>query len=555
MNIRNRLILSVFLAFGLVLGAPAKASEPPVFSQAELDSMLAPVALYPDSVLSHVLIAATYPLEVVQAARWSRNHPGLHGEDAVEAVEYKPWDPSVKALAAFPELLRRMDDDLDWTQRLGDAFLIQEADVLASIQYLRDEAYASGNLRSNDYVRVVRETEYIYIEPRRTRVVYVPYYDPRVVYTSWRWHHHRPYYWSRPSGFNVSIGFHWGSGYHIRPDFYFSSFHWQRRHVVSVHHHHVHLHDWKKPHKRFHSGRDVARHDGARHWKHNPTHRRGVSYHAKVDRSRFVQARTSSLQQRGGRDSGPVAQTKSGQRELAVQRRSELRQLSSRGSDGGGDANRSSLRSASATRGSNSSRQALRSSRGDVSASSRSSLGPRSDRSATVSRSSRGDSSSRGTSGADDLGGRLKVTGDDNRNTSSVQRRSSRASASSRPARRSSPSVSRSSSDRASGVSNRKGAVESRRSLLDSRREATPSRSVQRSRSTSRVERSAPQRSSRSSVRSSRSESPGRSSRSSIQSSRGSAPSRSGRSDSVKRSSGSDRSKAARRVRSRDDDR
>src|SRR6056297_4152988 len=124
------IVLAAFLALGLASAERASAQAPDGFSQAELDQMLAPIALYPDTVLSHVLIAATYPLEVVQAARWSRTNPEYAGEYAVEAVEHMSWDPSVMALVAFPELLARMDADLVWTQRLGDAFLIQEYQVL-----------------------------------------------------------------------------------------------------------------------------------------------------------------------------------------------------------------------------------------------------------------------------------------------------------------------------------------------------------------------------------------------------------------------------------------
>ncbi|HLR86960.1 MAG TPA: DUF3300 domain-containing protein, partial [Wenzhouxiangella sp.] len=132
----NTLILSLTVALGMMLGGSVSAAaDNELFSQGEIDAMLAPVALYPDSVLSHLLIAATYPLEVIQAARWSREHPDLRGEDAVAAVDGFDWDPSVKALTAFPELLARMDEDLDWTQNLGDAFLLQEEEVLASIQY------------------------------------------------------------------------------------------------------------------------------------------------------------------------------------------------------------------------------------------------------------------------------------------------------------------------------------------------------------------------------------------------------------------------------------
>ncbi|MFW5927387.1 MAG: DUF3300 domain-containing protein, partial [Wenzhouxiangella sp.] len=273
------LFLSALLGTCLIQ-APHALADDGYFSQAELDQMLAPVALYPDTVLTHVLIAATYPLEVVQAARWSRNNRHLKGESAVRAVEHMDWDPSVKALVAFPELLARMDRDLDWTQRLGDAFLMQEDQVADTVQYLRSDAYAHGKLRSNEHVRVVRETEYIYIEPARTRVVYVPYYDPRVVYSRWRSSSHPPVYWSRPSGFRISVGFYWGSGYRVHSGFYRSAFHWSNRQVVVVNHHHHH-------HKHFRSGRDVVRYKDARRWKHDPRHRRGIDYRGHVDSARL----------------------------------------------------------------------------------------------------------------------------------------------------------------------------------------------------------------------------------------------------------------------------
>lgn len=301
---RIAIILAALLALGLGSAGRASAQAPAGFSQAELDQMLAPIALYPDTVLSHVLIAATYPLEVVQAARWSRANPGLAGEYAVAAVEHYPWDPSVMALVAFPELLARLDADLEWTQRLGDAFLIQEYQVLDTVQYLRDEAYASGHLRSNEYVRVVRETEYIYIEPSVTRVVYVPWYDPYVVYGNWRWSNYPPVYWHEPSGYRSGFSFHWGSGRHLEYGFFFSAVHWPSHRLVVHDHYGYHRkhdkhygkrygkHGYGGP--RFASGRELARFDGARHWKHDQAHRRGVAYRRGIDERHTIRAANSS---------------------------------------------------------------------------------------------------------------------------------------------------------------------------------------------------------------------------------------------------------------------
>src|SRR5690606_2524898 len=133
------------------------------------------------------LIASTYPLEVVQAARWATANSKLRAEAALSAVDHQDWDPSVKALVAFPQILQRMSDDLDWTQRVGDAFLADEAEVMDVIQDLRQKAYASGNLDKMEHVRVQREEKVIVIEPAVERVVYVPYYDFRLIYGNWWW--------------------------------------------------------------------------------------------------------------------------------------------------------------------------------------------------------------------------------------------------------------------------------------------------------------------------------------------------------------------------------
>lgn len=239
------------------------------FTEAELDQMLAPVALYPDSVLTHLLIAATYPLEVVQATRWVEQHPGLSGDEAVEAVSDQDWDPSVQALVAFPQLLKRLNDDLSWTQQLGEAFISDETALLASIQRLRQRAYAHGSLRNTEHIVVEREREVIVIEPARREVVYVPYYDTRVVYGNWWWPAYPPVYWYEPAGYRSSLTFYWGSGFRIRPSFYFGIFDWHQRHVV-VHHHYYH----KPP--RYYPRRQHFQH--ATRWQHDHYHRRGVHY-------------------------------------------------------------------------------------------------------------------------------------------------------------------------------------------------------------------------------------------------------------------------------------
>lgn len=228
------------VALAMVSFGAAQAQRPMerqamrAYSQAELDQLLAPVALYPDALLSQLLMAATYPLEVVQAARWSRANRDLQGDEAVRAVEDRDWDPSVKSMVAFPELLQRMDERLEWTERLGEAFLSQEGQVMATVQQLRRRADDAGNLRSSDELVVRREADYILLDPPSPERVYVPYYDTRVIYGRWWWPEYQPYVWSPWAGYSWSPGysvFGWGLGVPVGSGFFYGNFDWPRRYV------------------------------------------------------------------------------------------------------------------------------------------------------------------------------------------------------------------------------------------------------------------------------------------------------------------------------------
>jgi hypothetical protein len=197
--------------------APA-ANAPAPFSQAELEAMVAPIALYPDALLSQILMASTYPLEIVEAARWRKANPGLKDKALEDALARQPWDPSVKSLTAFPDVLGRMNEDLRWTQKLGDAFLGQQKDLLGAVQALRQKAQAAGHLASNEQQVVKTETQeskqVIVIEPANPQVVYVPVYQPTVVYGPWLYPAYPPYYpayWYPPGAAFVG-GFFWGVG-------------------------------------------------------------------------------------------------------------------------------------------------------------------------------------------------------------------------------------------------------------------------------------------------------------------------------------------------------
>ena len=256
--------LLFLLSLSLAIAQPAPsvpgASE---FTQAELDQMLAPIALYPDPLLSQVLMAATYPLEVVEAAHWSKANPDLDGERAVQAALPQSWDASVKSLVAFPRVLRMMEEQIGWTQRLGDAFLYQQSQVMDTVQNLRQRALAAGGLRSDDAMRVESQGQTIMIAPADPRFVYVPYYDPNVVYGSWWWPGYPPVYWAPWPGYYARPGFmfEWGVGIAVGAGFFFGDIDWHR--------HHVNVRPGR-------GGRpNVA---GATAWQHDPLHRRGLPY-------------------------------------------------------------------------------------------------------------------------------------------------------------------------------------------------------------------------------------------------------------------------------------
>ena len=203
------------LALGIVADARAYASPPAgqatatpstpaqqdVFSKEELAQALAPVALYPDSLLAQVLMASTYPGDVADAAKWSKAHPDVKGDAAVKAVATEDWDPSVQALVAFPAAILMLGHDIGWTQKLGDAFLAQPDDVMSTVQELRRKAQAAGNLKSDEHQTVSQEAatgggqQTIVIESPKPDVVYVPTYDSTVMYGAWGYPSYPPYYY------------------------------------------------------------------------------------------------------------------------------------------------------------------------------------------------------------------------------------------------------------------------------------------------------------------------------------------------------------------------
>jgi hypothetical protein len=167
----------------------------------ELDALVAPIALYPDNLLAQVLIASTYPLEIAMAAQWRMQNPNLQGEQLANALQTQTWDASVKAMVEVPTALDQMSQRLDWTQKLGDAFLAQQKDVMDSVQRLRQLAQSKGTLMSGEQQKVVTENQTIIIEQTNPQTMYVPYYDPYYMYGGWPYAAYPPYSWPTPPGY------------------------------------------------------------------------------------------------------------------------------------------------------------------------------------------------------------------------------------------------------------------------------------------------------------------------------------------------------------------
>jgi uncharacterized membrane protein YgcG len=220
-------------------GAPPAAQQRAPLSQDQLQQLVAPIALYPDSLVAQILAASTYPEQVVEADRWVQANPNLTGDDLAKAVDQQNWDPSVKALCAFPSVLANMDKNISWTSSLGDAYYNQAQDVMDAIQVMRQKAQQAGNLQSTPQQTVQTQGSTIVIQPAQPTVVYVPAYNPWLVYgypiTPWPYWYPVPGIWfGGPSlyfgvGFGIGYwgGYGWGWGHW--------GFDWGHRYVVYNH--------------------------------------------------------------------------------------------------------------------------------------------------------------------------------------------------------------------------------------------------------------------------------------------------------------------------------
>lgn len=246
------------------------------FKKEEIEQLVAPIALYPDALVAQILMASTYPLEVVSAARWSKANPNVKDKALEEAMQKQTWDPSVKSLTAFPSVLTMLNEKLDMTQKLGDAFLGQQKEVMAAIQTLRAKADKAGNLKSSKEQTVTTTQEagqtVIKIEPADPQVVYVPTYNPTVVYGPWPYAAYPPYYYYPPGYaaggalFAFTIGVAVGNAM-------WGGCHWGGSGGVYINH------------NTYNNFNKTNINTGD--WNHKPEHRKGVQYRDQASQQKF----------------------------------------------------------------------------------------------------------------------------------------------------------------------------------------------------------------------------------------------------------------------------
>ena len=240
----------------------------------QLDSLVAPIALYPDPLLAQVLAASTYPLEIIQLQQWMSKHPDLKGEALAAAVEKENWDPAVQGLAALPDVVKRLGDDIKWTADLGNAFLAQQSDVMDAVQRMRKKASDAGNLKTTEQqkvtTQVVQTKEVIVIQQANPQVIYVPAYNPVVVYGP-PIYPYPPIYYPPPGyyaagvaigfGVGIAMGAFWGGGWGYGPRWGYGSVN------INVNNRYVNHYNRYNSYNRY-----------GGNWNHNPQHRGGAPY-------------------------------------------------------------------------------------------------------------------------------------------------------------------------------------------------------------------------------------------------------------------------------------
>ena len=284
----------ILVLFGLLASFQTLAAQEPVapppdqtLTADQLENLVAPIALYPDPLLGQVLAASTYPLEVVEAWQWLQKNPGLTGAVLTSAVQQENWDPSVQALVVFPDVLKELNADVNWTTSLGNAFLAQQQDVMDAVQALRQKAQQAGKLASSPQEQVADDQGMIDINPVDPNVIYVPQYDPVWIwgpavyypYPGWYWPHRSILVGGMWIGYYppVSMGFYFGYGWTG-----WGGWGWRPAwgtHTVIVNNTFIHRYN-------FNEARGVNLR-GTTAWAHDSAHRMGVPYASPALRTQY----------------------------------------------------------------------------------------------------------------------------------------------------------------------------------------------------------------------------------------------------------------------------
>ncbi|HEY6384756.1 MAG TPA: DUF3300 domain-containing protein [Candidatus Acidoferrum sp.] len=293
-------LVAILCALSLAPGDSAVYAEPmtlknervdqgaPTIPNGQLDSLVAPVALYPDPLLTQVLVASTYPLEIIQLQQWIQKNSDLTGDALTNAVEKQDWDPSIQSMAIFPDLVKRLADDIKWTTDLGNAFLAQQSDVMDAVQRMRMKAKDAGNLKSSEQMKVeteVVETKtVVVIQPANPQIVYVPTYNPVVVYGPPVYlYPYPPIYYPPPSYYPAGVFFAFGVGIAVG-SYYRGGWGyncgWGRRTTININVNNRYVSHYNRTNinvNRNINNVNVHR-NGASTWQHNSKHRGGTPY-------------------------------------------------------------------------------------------------------------------------------------------------------------------------------------------------------------------------------------------------------------------------------------
>ena len=291
--------------------APGASASAAMIPADQLDSLVAPIALYPDPLLAQVLAASTYPIEIVELQQWLTKNSGLKDKALTDAVEQQPWDASVQALAGMPDVVKRLSDDIQWTTNLGNAFLAQQSDVMAAVQRMRSKAKGNGNLESTPQqvvqTKTVENQQVIVIEQANPQVVYVPSYNPTVVYGPPVYPYPPVYYPPPPPPGSLAISFGIGMamgammsggwGYNCG---------WGHSNTVVINNNNTYINN-----QNVRTGNRNVNNN----WQHNAAHRGGTPYPNAATADRFggttrgasAANRQANAQQQLGRQGGSVS--------------------------------------------------------------------------------------------------------------------------------------------------------------------------------------------------------------------------------------------------------